>query len=539
METWLASVTPTIETASCVAPATRVFQGSAADLPFEDDFFDAIVTDPPYYDAVPYSDLADFFWVWEGMIRCDPVPTDQQTCPRASDILKRPPTEDASGSYREGMLQTFKEVWRVLKPGRKFCLIFSGKATERFQDYVDLCQQAGLDLVDVKRVPEQIVAAAASGTLITYLIYLRKPSRAPVREPLQAAEASSLLDAAALGEPVLYAGLAELMAKQLSAPDLADILPVGGKGAIVEQLMEVLADGDPREVLVKCFGMRGLREIANELCRGANEEPHSSPIELVLTHFHFSLPSMARPDGAPQVRQKIRQMSAKVTQALVKGEMRGPFLEACTAVERLLRLSIWGWAQLIFGADRDAQLLLILKDEKADRRYDLNRLAMGDILVLFRKLPGAMAASPAAQTLERKFGRAHVYSSKKTGFVEILERLIACRNKVEHDKDGYWTDIDAGIARNDLVRVLSDTERLLVELVEARAIPLIVEPIKEVRDKWNRMSYLLAADDGTEREAHFSSTLVLGNSYLYFGTETNPRPVDPLLLPIDEIGKIP
>ena len=26
--------------------------------------FDIIVTDPPYYEAIPYSDLMDFFYVW-------------------------------------------------------------------------------------------------------------------------------------------------------------------------------------------------------------------------------------------------------------------------------------------------------------------------------------------------------------------------------------------------------------------------------------------------------------------------------------------
>lgn len=26
--------------------------------------YDAIITDPPYYDAIPYSDLMDFFYVW-------------------------------------------------------------------------------------------------------------------------------------------------------------------------------------------------------------------------------------------------------------------------------------------------------------------------------------------------------------------------------------------------------------------------------------------------------------------------------------------
>jgi hypothetical protein len=536
MESWLASVIPAIEAASAVPAAARVFQSSATELPFPSDFFDAVVTDPPYYDAVPYADLSDFFWAWEGMINpgAAAVPTQHGH----TEVLERLAIQDPETSYREGMCRAFEEVWRVLKPGRKFCLIFSGKATERFQDYVDLCQKAGLELLDIKLVPEQTIAAAGTPGVVTYLIYLRKPTREPAREPLQTTDAASLLDAATMGRSVRYAGLAELMANRISSADLADILPLGGKGAIVEQLMEVLADSDPREVLVRCFGIRGLREIANELSGNSSAELPTSTIEAILTHFGFSLPPMAHIDGAPQVRQRIRKMTSKIMQALQKEEMRGPFLEACTAIERLLRLSIWGWAQLTFGANRDAQLLAILRETQTDRRYDLNRLAMGDILVLLRKLPAAMATSPAGQLLEQKLGRAHVYSAKTTKFVEVLERLIATRNRVEHDKSGYWTDIDPGSARSDLAAVLADTERLLGALVDAKAIPVVVEPIKEVRDKWNRKAYVLALDDGTEKEAYFSSALQLGDCYLYFGTETNPKPVDPLLLPIEEVGEI-
>ena len=29
-----------------------------------DESVDVIITDPPYYDAIPYSDLMDFFYVW-------------------------------------------------------------------------------------------------------------------------------------------------------------------------------------------------------------------------------------------------------------------------------------------------------------------------------------------------------------------------------------------------------------------------------------------------------------------------------------------
>jgi len=39
-------------------------RGSATTLPIEDDEISAVVTDPPYYDAVPYADLSDFFYVW-------------------------------------------------------------------------------------------------------------------------------------------------------------------------------------------------------------------------------------------------------------------------------------------------------------------------------------------------------------------------------------------------------------------------------------------------------------------------------------------
>lgn len=41
-----------------------VERASATSHPFPDDSVNAFVTDPPYYDAVPYADLSDFFYVW-------------------------------------------------------------------------------------------------------------------------------------------------------------------------------------------------------------------------------------------------------------------------------------------------------------------------------------------------------------------------------------------------------------------------------------------------------------------------------------------
>src|SRR5690606_16260131 len=45
---------------------SRVFtmRASAASHPLPDGSLDAIISDPPYYDNVPYAALSDFFYVW-------------------------------------------------------------------------------------------------------------------------------------------------------------------------------------------------------------------------------------------------------------------------------------------------------------------------------------------------------------------------------------------------------------------------------------------------------------------------------------------
>src|SRR5437764_11183972 len=44
--------------------AALAYRTSASQLPLNDAIFDAIITDPPYYDNVSYADLSDFFYIW-------------------------------------------------------------------------------------------------------------------------------------------------------------------------------------------------------------------------------------------------------------------------------------------------------------------------------------------------------------------------------------------------------------------------------------------------------------------------------------------
>ena len=56
-------IVPAIESVDFQNPGT-VARGSATGLYDADESFDAVITDPPYYDNVPYADISDFFYVW-------------------------------------------------------------------------------------------------------------------------------------------------------------------------------------------------------------------------------------------------------------------------------------------------------------------------------------------------------------------------------------------------------------------------------------------------------------------------------------------
>jgi putative DNA methylase len=57
-------ITEVIRRESAYRNPVKCIRGSATELPFDDSLFDAVVTDPPYYDNESYSELSDVCYVW-------------------------------------------------------------------------------------------------------------------------------------------------------------------------------------------------------------------------------------------------------------------------------------------------------------------------------------------------------------------------------------------------------------------------------------------------------------------------------------------
>ena len=81
-----------------------------------DDSVDAVITDPPYFDNVQYSELADFFYVWLRLALKDQYPAfEPELTPKAAEVVANPAQGKGTGFYLDGLATVFCECHRVLK----------------------------------------------------------------------------------------------------------------------------------------------------------------------------------------------------------------------------------------------------------------------------------------------------------------------------------------------------------------------------------------------------------------------------------------
>jgi len=133
-------------------PIPKSNHSSATSLSYTSNALDAIFTDPPYYDNVPYSYLSDFFYVWLKRSIGDLYPELFGTplTPKADEIVayaQRDGGQESSKHFFEEMIaKAFKEMYRVLKPEGIAVIVFAHKSTEAWETIINALLDSGLYL---------------------------------------------------------------------------------------------------------------------------------------------------------------------------------------------------------------------------------------------------------------------------------------------------------------------------------------------------------------------------------------------------------
>jgi len=125
-----------------------VSKDTATQLKFEAASFDAVVTDPPYYDNISYAILSDFFYVWlkrtVGHVHVDLFST--PLSPKSEEIIQSEARYGSRGKardfYRTMMAKALAEQNRVVKNDGVIALVFAHKTTEAWETLIEALLKA-------------------------------------------------------------------------------------------------------------------------------------------------------------------------------------------------------------------------------------------------------------------------------------------------------------------------------------------------------------------------------------------------------------
>ncbi len=182
-----------------LAPDPRVIVGSASSAKHSDTF-DVIITDPPYYDAIPYSDLMDYFYVWNrrtiGNTNNGFASTFSKSAgPKWNHEISDGELIDDAGrfngdstvskeNYERGMAEAFRRCWERLNATGRLVIVFANKRPEAWETLVGAVIRSGF-VVDgswpvqteqTARMRAQTSAALASSI---WLVCKKRPPARP------------------------------------------------------------------------------------------------------------------------------------------------------------------------------------------------------------------------------------------------------------------------------------------------------------------------------------------------------------------------
>ncbi len=111
---------------------------------------DAIITDPPYYDAIPYADVSDFFYVWLRRSTGDRFPdvfADTLT-PKTEELVQQHKTGERGRMgkefYEKGMAESFRAAHDSLGEDGRIVIVFAHKDPEAWETLVKAVIGSGL-----------------------------------------------------------------------------------------------------------------------------------------------------------------------------------------------------------------------------------------------------------------------------------------------------------------------------------------------------------------------------------------------------------
>ena len=141
-------------------PIKKITLSSATKLEYPNDYFDAVFTDPPYYDFVPYADFSDYFYVWlkRGLGHVFPDVFKTRLTPKRQELVandklltgnkhnivsKKDLNLKDKQYYEDGMAKAISEMYRVMKPDGIITLVYTHSSLDGWETLIKAIKRSG------------------------------------------------------------------------------------------------------------------------------------------------------------------------------------------------------------------------------------------------------------------------------------------------------------------------------------------------------------------------------------------------------------
>jgi len=125
-----------------VGKNAEVYQRDVMDLDTEDEY-DAVITDPPYYDNIIYSDISDYFYVWQRILLKEEYDCFQSKhTPKSESIVANPAENKGAEEFEQELGQAFSRIRRALKKDGVLVFTYHHSGSESWGELLEaLCDQ--------------------------------------------------------------------------------------------------------------------------------------------------------------------------------------------------------------------------------------------------------------------------------------------------------------------------------------------------------------------------------------------------------------
>lgn len=113
----------------------------------KDESIDLVITDPPYYDNVQYSELSDYFYVW--LRECLKEEYDEfnpELVPKAREIVANNSANKDEEFFVESLANVFSECQRVLKPDGEMVFTYHHNENEAWSVILEALVNSGFTI---------------------------------------------------------------------------------------------------------------------------------------------------------------------------------------------------------------------------------------------------------------------------------------------------------------------------------------------------------------------------------------------------------